>query len=157
MRALPIMYTKKHSLLVDHTNRQLISTLDDLSSLLGRDVVGDLSAVRGVVHHQELQVLHVAHDELVQAVGEHVLGGGVGTVTNVGHQSGTTEATSAATINTLGLSPVLLHPSLHVLTPYVHSLELVSLETRERSRLLLHNLHLTNGSHSVLHTRYTTL
>ena len=108
IRALPITHFRKNSLLVDHTNRQLISTLDDLSSLLGRHVVGDLSAVRGVVHHQELQVLHVAHDELVQSVGEHVLGGGVGTVTNVGHQSGTTEATSAAAINTLGLSPVLL-------------------------------------------------
>ena len=99
---------QRHSLLVDHTNRQLISTLDDLSSLLGRDVVGNLSAVRRVVHHQKLQVLHVAHDELVQSVGQHVLGGGVGTVTNVGHQSGTTEATSAAAINTLRLSPVLL-------------------------------------------------
>ena len=70
--------------------------------------MSDLSTVGVVVHHEELKILHVVHGELVKTVGEHVLGGGVRTVTNVGHQSGTAEATSAATINTLGLSPVLL-------------------------------------------------
>ena len=70
--------------------------------------MGDLGAVGVVVHHQQLQVSNVAHDELVESVGEHVLGGGSRTVTNVGHDSGTTEAASAAAINTLGLSPVLL-------------------------------------------------
>ena len=93
---------------VDHTNGQLVSTLEDLHSLLGGHSVSDLSTVGVVVHHEELQVLDVAHGELVKSVGEHVLGAGIGTVTNVGHQGGTTEAASAATINTLGLSPVLL-------------------------------------------------
>ena len=98
---------------VDHTNGQLVSTLEDLHSLLGGHSVSDLSTVGVVVHHEELQVLDIAHSELVESVGEHVLGAGIGTVTNVGHQSGTTEAASAATINTLGLSPVLLHASEH--------------------------------------------
>ena len=93
---------------VDHTNGQLVSTLEDLHSLLGGHSVSDLSTVGVVVHHEELQVLDVAHGELVESVGEHVLGAGVRAVTNVGHQGGTTEAASAATINTLGLSPVLL-------------------------------------------------
>ena len=98
---------------VDHTNGQLVSTLEDLHSLLGGHSVSDLSTVGVVVHHEELQVLDIAHSELVESVGEHVLGAGIGTVTNVGHQGGTTEAASAATINTLGLSPVLLHASEH--------------------------------------------
>ena len=91
-----------------YTNRKLISTLQNLSSFLGRNIVGDLSTIGGVMHHQKLQILHVVHNELVQSVGEHMLGGSVGTVTDVGHQSGTSEATSAASINTLGLSPMLL-------------------------------------------------
>ena len=40
-----------------------------------------------------------------------MLGGSVRSVTDVGHDSGTSEAASAATINTLGLSPVLLRQS----------------------------------------------
>ena len=60
------------------------------------------------MHHQKLQILHIAHNELVQSVREHVLGGSIRTVTNVGHQSSTSETTSATSINTLGLSPVLL-------------------------------------------------
>ena len=70
--------------------------------------MSDLSTVLLVVHHQKLEVLHVRHGELVETVGKHVAGLGIRTVTNIGHQSSTTEATSAATINTLGLSPVLL-------------------------------------------------
>ena len=93
---------------VNHADGQLVSTLEDLHSLLGRHSVGDLGTVGVVVHHEKLQVLDVAHGELVESVGEHVLGAGVRAVTNVGHQGGTTEAASAATINTLGLSPVLL-------------------------------------------------
>ena len=93
---------------VNHADGQLVSTLEDLHSLLGGHSVGDLSTVGVVVHHKQLKILDVAHGELVESVGEHVLGAGVRAVTNVGHQGGTTEAASAATINTLGLSPVLL-------------------------------------------------
>ena len=75
--------------------------------------MSDLSAVLLVVHHQKLQVLHVSHRVLVETVGEHVAGAGVRSVTNVGHQSGTTEAASAASIDTLGLSPVLLRGTSH--------------------------------------------
>ena len=108
MRALQINSPTHCSLGIDHTDGQLLSTLDNLHALAGRHAVSDLSAVLLVVHHQKLQVLHVAHGELVQSAGEHVAGLGVRSVTNVGHQSGTTEAASAASINTLGLSPVLL-------------------------------------------------
>ena len=108
MRALHITLMSQNSLSVDHTNGQLLSTLNDLHSLARRDAVSDLSTVLLVVHHQKLEVLHVRHGELVETVGKHVAGLGIRTVTNIGHQSSTTEATSAATINTLGLSPVLL-------------------------------------------------
>ena len=39
-------------------------------------------------------------------------------------------------------------------TTYVHSLELISLETRERDSSLLHNFHLTNRAHIDLHTKW---
>ena len=109
--ALQITSKLKYTLSVDHTDGQLVGTLQNLSSLLGRDVVSDLGAVGGVVHHQKLQISNVAHDELVESVGEHVLGGSIRTVTDVGHDGSTSEAASAASINTLGLSPVLLQKS----------------------------------------------
>ena len=152
MRALQINAPTLYSLCIDHTDRQLLSTLDNLHALAGRHAVSDLSAVLLVVHHQKLQVLHVAHGELVQSAGEHVAGLGVRSVTNVGHQSGTTEAASAASINTLGLSPVLLQQESGTLfaQAYIHSLELIRLETGERDSSLLNNLDLARRTHSNL-------
>ena len=87
---------------------EFISTLDNGNALLGGDAVGDLSAVGSVVHHEELKVVDVVDDELSETIGEHVLGELVGTETDSGHLGGATVSTSAATINTLGLTPVLL-------------------------------------------------
>ena len=70
--------------------------------------MSDFSTVSVVVHHEEFEILDVVDGELVETVGEHELSSLVGTVTNVGHEGSTSETTSAATINTLGLSPVLL-------------------------------------------------
>ena len=70
--------------------------------------MGDLSAVGSVVHHEELKVVNVVDDELSETIGEHVLGELVGTETDSGHLGGATVSTSAATIDTLGLTPVLL-------------------------------------------------
>ena len=141
-------------LCIDHTDRQLLSALHDLHSLARRDAVGNLSTVLLVVHHQKLQVLHVAHGELVQSVGEHVAGASIRSVTNVGHQSGTTETTSATSINTLGLSPVLLQQESGKLCAqaYIHSLELIRLETGEGDSSLLNNLDLARRTHSNLHS-----
>ena len=109
--ALSIILKTVDLLSVHHADGQLVGTLQNLGSLLGGDVVSNLSTVGGVVHHQELQISNVAHDELVESVGKHMLGGSVRSVTDVGHDSGTSEAASAASINTLGLSPVLLQKS----------------------------------------------
>ena len=116
--------------------------------------MGNLSTVLLVVHHQKLQVLHVAHGELVQSVGEHVAGASIRSVTNVGHQSGTTETTSATSINTLGLSPVLLQQESdkHFAQAYIHSLELIRLETGEGDSSLLNNLNLARRTHSNLNS-----
>ena len=70
--------------------------------------MSNFSTVSVVVHHEEFKILDVVDGELVETVGEHELGSLVRTVTNVGHEGSTSETTSAATINTLGLSPVLL-------------------------------------------------
>ena len=141
-------------LCIDHTDRQLLSALHDLHSLARRDAVGNLSTVLLVVHHQKLQVLHVAHGELVQSVGEHVAGASIRSVTNVGHQSGTTETTSVTSINTLGLSPVLLQQESgkHFAQAYIHSLELIRLETGEGDSSLLNNLNLARRTHSNLNS-----
>ena len=113
--------------------------------------MSDFSTVSVVVHHEEFEILDVVDGELVETVGEHELGSLVGTVTNVGHEGSTSETTSATTINTLGLSPVLLSvKSTKTREAYIHSLELISLEAGERSGSLLDNLNLTNGAHNDL-------
>ena len=152
MRALQIRLSPQKPLCIDHTDRQLLSTLDDVNSLASRHAVSDLSAVLLVVHHQKLQVLHVSHRVLVQSVGEHVAGAGVRSVTDVGHQSRTTETTSAASIDTLGLSPVLLQQESgqRFAHAYIHSLELIRLETGEGDSSLLNNLNLARRTHSNL-------
>ena len=113
--------------------------------------MSDLSTIRGIMHHQKLQILHIVHNELIKSVGKHMLGSSVGTITNVGHQSSTAETTSTTSINTLRLSPVLLDNITRKNISYIHSLEFISLETRKRSQLLLYNLHFANRTHFYKH------
>ena len=70
--------------------------------------MGNLSTIGVIVHHKQFKILDITHSELVESVGKHELRRRIRTVANVGHKGGTTETTSAAAINTLGLSPVLL-------------------------------------------------
>ena len=52
--------------------------------LLGRDAVGDLSAVSSVVHKKELNIFLVTDKELFESVGEEVSGLSVGALTDAG-------------------------------------------------------------------------
>ena len=51
-----------------------IKQVHDRLTVQGGDVVGNLSAVFPVVHHEKVKVGDVVDDELVEAVGEQVLG-----------------------------------------------------------------------------------
>ena len=87
---------------------QLLGTLEDLNTVAGADAVGNLGRVGASVHHEHLQLGNVADDDLSQTVRHNVLGGLVGTVTNLGHRELALEAASDAVVNTLRLSPCLL-------------------------------------------------
>ena len=90
---------------VGHLDVQLGGPLDDLPPLLGGDVVGDLGGVLAVVHQEELEVVHVVDAETVEAVGQHVPGLLVRSVTDLGHDEGTLELPPHPVVNTAGLPP----------------------------------------------------
>jgi hypothetical protein len=74
-------------------------------SLLGgwREVV--LSGVGAVVHEEKVELADVVDEESLVAGGHHVAGLLVGTVTDLGHDGLSLEATAHGIVNTLGLSP----------------------------------------------------
>jgi hypothetical protein len=126
------------SLGVGDLDSQLLSTGNDVNSLAGRDVVGDLSSVRSVVHEKELQISQVIDDESLVAGGHHVAGLLVGAIADRGHSNGTTESTANATVDTLGLAPCAL----------VKAHEAVGLMPREVLRALLDDRNvLLGGNH----------
>lgn len=88
---------------------QLGGALHNGLALEGGHVVCHLGAVLAVVHHQQLQVLHIGHNELVEAVGEDVPSLLVAAVPNVGHDDAASlELPAHAGVNTLGATPALL-------------------------------------------------
>lgn len=93
---------------VGDADSQLLRPLDDITALLGGNSVGDLGGVNAVLHHQDLQLLDVVHQELLEAGRQHMTGAGVGSVTDVGHQVLALEAPSHSVVNSLRLAPVLL-------------------------------------------------
>lgn len=64
---------------VGHLDVQLLGTLHDQLPGARGYVVRNLRTVLAVVHQQHLQFLGVVHDELVEAIGQQVAGGLVGT------------------------------------------------------------------------------
>lgn len=68
--------------------------------------MGDFGTVDAVLHHQHLQLAHVVDQELLEAVGEHMAGALVRSVTDVWHQVLTLEATAHSVVNTFRLTPV---------------------------------------------------
>jgi hypothetical protein len=93
---------------VDDLDVELSSTFEDGDTVLGRDVVGDFSGIRAVVHQQQVEFTDVGDGELAETVGQHVAGLLGGTITDLGHRSLTLESTTDTTVNTLGLSPGFL-------------------------------------------------
>lgn len=70
--------------------------------------MSDLASVDAVLHHQDLQLLDVVHEELLEAGRQHMTGALGGSVTDVGHQVLSLEAATHSVVNSLRLAPVLL-------------------------------------------------
>jgi len=71
--------------------------------------VGNLRAVRPVVHHKQLQLRDIVNKKLLEFVGEVVPCLLVRAVSNVGHQGASLELPPDAGVNTLGPAPAWLH------------------------------------------------
>lgn len=61
-----------------------------------------------VTHHQDLKLLDVVHQELLEAIGQHVLCLLAATITDVGHQHLTLEPPADPVVNTPGFTPTFL-------------------------------------------------
>lgn len=109
------------SLRVSDLDTDGLSLGNNLNSVLGRNIVGNLSSVGLGVHQQNIQVLDVLDQVNSVARWNHVLSLLVGTVTDGGLTDSASESSSDARVNTLLLSPVL--------TDSVVSVRVVSLES----------------------------
>lgn len=104
--ALLVLLAAQLGLGVGDGDVELAGALHDRLALERRHVVRDLGAVFPVVHQQQLQVLDVADDELVEAVGQDVAGALVGAVADVGHVNARAlELAAHARVDTLGAAP----------------------------------------------------
>ena len=68
--------------------------------------MSDLSTMTLVAHHEDFEFLDIVDQELLESRGQHVFGLPVASITNVGHQHLTLEASAHSVVNTSGFSPV---------------------------------------------------
>eukprot|EP00302_Diacronema_sp_CCMP2436_P028089 CAMPEP_0179940004 /NCGR_PEP_ID=MMETSP0983-20121128/16037_1 /TAXON_ID=483367 /ORGANISM="non described non described, Strain CCMP 2436" /LENGTH=226 /DNA_ID=CAMNT_0021846581 /DNA_START=147 /DNA_END=828 /DNA_ORIENTATION=- len=93
---------------VGHLNVELRRALHDILALARGDVVRDLGRELAVLHHQKLEILHVADDEAVEAVRHAVARLLVGARTDGGQCDVALELAAHARIDTAGFAPALL-------------------------------------------------
>ena len=96
------------SVLVDDVHVELSRALDNRLAVKGGHVVRNLRAVPTVVHHEQVKVGDVVHDELEETVGEEVAGLLVGPVADGGVGGKALELPAEAAVDTPGLPPRLL-------------------------------------------------
>jgi len=84
---------------------ELRGPLDDLLPLSRGQIVCELGGISSVVHQQKFDVLHVADEERLEAVGSEESGVLVVSVTDLGHRDVALEPSSDPRINTLRFSP----------------------------------------------------
>jgi len=91
--------------LVHNLNSKLLGAGNDLLALAERDVVVDDSGAATVLHHEHVDVLHVADVHAVKAVIATIAVAASGSETNAGHLSSSLEATTHGVIDTVRLPP----------------------------------------------------
>ena len=100
---------------IGQANVELGSTLNNGSALKSGHVMGDLSAVRSVMHHQQFQVLNIRHNNFLESVWQNMSSLLVSSVSNVGHDdSASLELSTDAGINTLWTTPALRNCDLSI-------------------------------------------
>ena len=101
---LLLLFSAHASVGIDNLNVELAGALDNLLTLLGGDVVGNLGSVLAVVHEEEVQIINVVDTELKKSVGKKVSGLLVRSISDLGHGTVTLEPSADAAVNSLWLS-----------------------------------------------------
>lgn len=76
--------------------------------------MSDLSTMTLVAHHEDFEFLDIVDQELLESRGQHVFGLFVTSITDVGHQHLTLEASAHSVVNTSGLPPVFLQTHIYI-------------------------------------------
>merc|ERR1719464_2597240 len=93
---------------VGDADGELSGALDQGLPVFGGDAVSNLRAVHLVLHHQDLELLHVVDEDLLEAGGHGVPSDLVGAITDVGHLVHSLKTPPHSVVNTLRLPPALL-------------------------------------------------
>lgn len=96
---------------VGNLDPQLLGPPDELSLLLGADIMGNLSTEGPVVHEEHFKVFIIPDQELLESIGKVEPGLAVATIAALGHGLVAAEASSDSVVNTPGASPAAGHPS----------------------------------------------
>lgn len=109
MISLLILSTAESAIGIGYVDVKLCGTFYDSLTLPGANIVGYLSTVLAVVHHQQFELLDVGDNVFVKPRGQGVTCLLGSSVTNVWHgAAGSSEFPSNTGINTLWPSPALL-------------------------------------------------
>ena len=111
---LLILFAAQPGVGIGDSDGQLRCSFHDGFSVLGGNIVSNLSTIRLVAHQKHLQLLDVVDQKLPEAARQHVLGFLVAPITNVGHQDLALESSPHPVVNTSEFSPVSLNLDISV-------------------------------------------
>ena len=111
---LLILFAVQPGIGIGDSDGQLRCSFHNGFSVLGGNIVSNLSTIRLVAHLKHLQLLNVVDQKLPEATRQHVLGFLVAPITNVGHQDLALESSLHPVVNTTGFSPVSLNFDISV-------------------------------------------
>lgn len=127
--AFLVLLGNELGLAVGHFDVELRGALQNLHTLLGTDILGDLGTVALVVHEEHVEVLDVVHHKLVEFVRQQKARFSVRSIANARQRDGATELATHTRVDTTRLAPIRLELN--------HAVRLVATEHTRTG--LLHN------------------
>merc|ERR1712212_633243 len=82
-----------------------MGSFNNVLSLARRYVMSNFCSITSLHHHQKIHILDIVDDELTEAIGHHVSGLRVTSVTDTRHQILSLESSSYSAVNSFGFSP----------------------------------------------------
>lgn len=104
-----IFFAMQPGIGIGDSDGQLGCSFHNGFAVFGRYIVSNLCTLRFVAHQQHLKLLDVVDQELLEAIGQHVVCFLVAPITSVGHQDLALESSAYPIVNASGFPPVVLN------------------------------------------------